>query len=183
MLQRRRLSLSQTWATCSEAASPVTPPLVAPRPLPALPPWRSLGVVLQDAVSGFFSHQAQTRGAAIAYYTLFSLAPMLLVAIAVAGIAFGEEAARGEILRQLSALIGTTVLPPCRTCLPACSATDKADGVPSWALGCFWLAPPPSLPNCKLRSTRSGATPPWPRVVARLHPGARCCELGCSPSA
>ncbi|MBK8525548.1 MAG: YihY/virulence factor BrkB family protein [Rubrivivax sp.] len=67
-----------------------------------------MGVVLNDAVSGFFSHQAQTRGAAIAYYTLFSLAPMLLVAIAVAGIAFGEEAARGEILRRLSALIGTT---------------------------------------------------------------------------
>ncbi len=86
----------------------MTQPLVAPRPLPALPPWRSLGVVLKDAASGFFSHQAQTRGAAIAYYTLFSLAPMLLVAIAVAGIAFGEEAARGEILRQLSALIGTT---------------------------------------------------------------------------
>lgn len=45
-------------------------------------------------------------GAALAYYTLFSLAPMLVVAIAVAGLVFGEEAARGEIFAELHALIG-----------------------------------------------------------------------------
>ena len=72
----------------------------------ALPGWRAVGPVLKDAVGGFFTHQAQTLGAAIAYYTLFSLAPMLLVAIAVAGAVFGEEAARGEIFRQLAGLLG-----------------------------------------------------------------------------
>lgn len=45
-------------------------------------------------------------GAALAYYTLFSLAPMLVVAIAIAGFVFGEEAARGEIFVQLQTLIG-----------------------------------------------------------------------------
>lgn len=45
-------------------------------------------------------------GAALAYYTLFSLAPMLVVAIGVAGLVFGEEAARGEIFTQLQGLIG-----------------------------------------------------------------------------
>ena len=47
-------------------------------------------------------------GAALAYYTMFSLAPMLVVAIAVAGFVFGEEAARGEIVGQLRGLVGET---------------------------------------------------------------------------
>jgi membrane protein len=69
--------------------------------------WRTLASVLGDAVKGFYTHQAQTQGAAGACYTLFSLAPMLLVAIAVAGAVFGEEAARGEIFRQLAGLIAS----------------------------------------------------------------------------
>lgn len=74
---------------------------------PAAPPsWRAAGGVLADAAGGFFRHQAPSAGAAIAYYTLFSLAPMLLVAIAVAGAVYGEAAARGELFRQLAALIG-----------------------------------------------------------------------------
>jgi membrane protein len=47
-----------------------------------------------------------SMGAALAYYTLFSLAPLLLIVIAVAGLAFGEDAARGEIQAQLGALMG-----------------------------------------------------------------------------
>ena len=76
-------------------------------PTRKLPRWRASASVLGDAIKGFFTHQAQTQGAAVAYYTLFSLAPMLLVAIAVAGAVFGEEAARGEIFRQLAGLIGS----------------------------------------------------------------------------
>jgi len=45
-------------------------------------------------------------GAALAYYTVFSLAPVLVIAIAVAGALFGEEAAQGEIVGQIRALVG-----------------------------------------------------------------------------
>jgi len=45
-------------------------------------------------------------GAALAFYTLFSLAPLLLIVISVAGLVFGEDAARGAILGQLSGLVG-----------------------------------------------------------------------------
>lgn len=45
-------------------------------------------------------------GAALSYYTIFSLAPMLIIAIAVAGLVFGEEAARGQIVGQLQGLVG-----------------------------------------------------------------------------
>jgi membrane protein len=47
-----------------------------------------------------------TLGAALAYYTVFSLAPILVIAIAVAGAVFGQEAAQGEIVSQIRALVG-----------------------------------------------------------------------------
>lgn len=49
---------------------------------------------------------APSMGAALAFYTMFSLAPLLLIAIAVAGLVFGQDAARGEIVTQLSAMLG-----------------------------------------------------------------------------
>ena len=49
---------------------------------------------------------APSMGAAISYYTVFSLAPLLVIVIAVAGAVFGEEAVRGEIVGQLQGLIG-----------------------------------------------------------------------------
>jgi membrane protein len=45
-------------------------------------------------------------GAALAYYTVFSLAPLLLIVIAVAGVVFGQDAVRGEIVNQLAGLMG-----------------------------------------------------------------------------
>jgi membrane protein len=47
-----------------------------------------------------------SMGAALAYYTLFSLTPLLLIVVSVAGLVFGEDAARGEIQGQLTALMG-----------------------------------------------------------------------------
>jgi membrane protein len=44
--------------------------------------------------------------AALAYYTVFSLAPLLIIVIAIAGSVFGEEAARGEIVGQIQGLVG-----------------------------------------------------------------------------
>ena len=47
-----------------------------------------------------------SHGAAIAYYTIFSLAPVLLIVIAVAGLMFGEAAARGAVVDRISGLMG-----------------------------------------------------------------------------
>ncbi|MEL6166288.1 MAG: YihY/virulence factor BrkB family protein, partial [Cyanobacteria bacterium J06628_3] len=44
--------------------------------------------------------------AALSYYTIFSLAPLLIIAIAIAGAVFGDDAARGEIVRQIQGLVG-----------------------------------------------------------------------------
>ena len=49
---------------------------------------------------------APSMGAALSYYTLFSIAPLLLLVVAIAGLVFGEEAARGELFGQISGLVG-----------------------------------------------------------------------------
>ena len=62
--------------------------------------------LLKDAVSSWLEDDGGTMGAALAYYTLFSLAPLLVIVIAIAGLVFGPEAAQGQVLRQLEGLIG-----------------------------------------------------------------------------
>lgn len=60
----------------------------------------------KQAISSWVDDYGQSMGAALAYYTVFSLAPLLLIVISVAGLIFGPEAARGEIIGQLSGLMG-----------------------------------------------------------------------------
>ena len=62
--------------------------------------------LLRKSVVAWVDDYAPSMGAALAYYTLFSIAPLLIIAIAVAGLAFGQEAARGEIVAQIQDLIG-----------------------------------------------------------------------------
>ena len=62
--------------------------------------------ILEDTVENYIASDSLTRGAAIAFYSVTSLIPVLVIVIAIAGLAFGEEAARGAIVRELSELIG-----------------------------------------------------------------------------
>ena len=62
--------------------------------------------LLKDTVTGFIDDSALSRGASIAYYTLFSIAPVLLIIVAIAGLVFGRDAAQGAIVGQLSGLMG-----------------------------------------------------------------------------
>ena len=59
-----------------------------------------------DTINGYVDDDCLSRGAAIAYYTVFSLAPILLVMIAIAGFVFGEDAARGVIFSKLKGMMG-----------------------------------------------------------------------------
>lgn len=68
---------------------------------------RDTGRLLLAAGNAWIDDRASSMGAALAYYTLFSLAPLLLIAVSVAGLVFGEEAARGELYDQLVGLVGT----------------------------------------------------------------------------
>ena len=65
-----------------------------------------LVAMLKQAGIAWLDDYAASMGAALAYYTIFSLAPLLLLVIAVAGLVFGADAARGHIVEQLDGLIG-----------------------------------------------------------------------------
>jgi membrane protein len=67
---------------------------------------RRLWTVLQRALGGWWNDNVPHLGAALSYYTLFSLAPILIVAMAIAGLVFGAEAVRGEIVGQIDGLVG-----------------------------------------------------------------------------
>jgi membrane protein len=62
--------------------------------------------LLKDAASGWSDHHASRIGAALAFYTVFSLGPILLLAVVVAGFFFGQGSARLEIHQQVSTMIG-----------------------------------------------------------------------------
>jgi membrane protein len=62
---------------------------------------RSVTDLFRDAAVGWVRDYAQSMGAALAFYTMFSIAPLLLIVISVAGLVFGEEAGRGEVFGQL----------------------------------------------------------------------------------
>jgi membrane protein len=65
-----------------------------------------LWALARQSVAAWNDDYASSMGAALAYYTLFSLSPLLLLVITIAGLAFGAEAARGAIVSQLGGLIG-----------------------------------------------------------------------------
>ena len=66
----------------------------------------AIPAIFWTATKAWWDDDAIRLGASLAYYTLFALAPILLVATAVAGIVFGAEAARGQIVGQLDQLVG-----------------------------------------------------------------------------
>ena len=68
---------------------------------------RAFTALLKQAGAAWLADNAPRFGAALAFYTLFSLAPVLIVAVSVAGFVFGEKAAQGEIVRQFQGLMGT----------------------------------------------------------------------------
>jgi len=62
--------------------------------------------LFKQTFSEFASDKVPRLGAALAYYTIFSIAPLLLITIAIAGLVFGREAAGGQIYAQLRGVLG-----------------------------------------------------------------------------
>jgi membrane protein len=81
--------------------------------------------LLVKAVKAWVADYAPSMGAAISYYTVFSLAPLLVIVIAMAGAAFGREAVEGVIVAQLSGLIGDDGAKLVQDLVASASDTDK----------------------------------------------------------
>jgi membrane protein len=89
-----------------------------------IPPRQFLQLFVKAAKS-WSDDYAPSMGAAISYYTVFSLAPLLVIVIAIAGAVFGREAVQGQLVAQLSGLIGVRGADLVQSLVAATSDTDK----------------------------------------------------------
>ena len=88
---------------------------------------------LKEAVFSFIEDEALSRGAAIAFYTVTSIAPVLLIVVAIAGLGFGHEAAQGAITTQFSGLMGRDTAQLLETAVA--NAADTSSGTLATLIG------------------------------------------------
>ena len=89
--------------------------------------------LIKEAASDWNDDKAPRMGAALSYYTIFSLAPVLLLVIAVAGLVLGHQAAQGKIVAQFSGLLGTEAAKVIETMLQKVS--DRGHGILATVIG------------------------------------------------
>lgn len=96
--------------------------------------WKRLA---QRSLNGWIDDGASSMGAAIAFYTLLSMAPLLLIVLTIAGFFFGDEAARGALEQQLAQLVGPDGAQAIQGILG--NAGDRASGLVSLLVGLLTL--------------------------------------------
>lgn len=90
---------------------------------------KMIWTVLKETVSDYIDDGALSKGAAIAFYTILSLGPVLLICIAIAGLVFGQQAAQGAMVGQLQGLMGAEAAKAIQAMIA--SAGDRQSGI--WA--------------------------------------------------
>jgi len=105
----------QTPRPAAQATAASARPVAAASPARAaptekVPGWRQFYGFMKEAIGAWQDDYAPSMGAALSYYTVFSIAPLLMIVISVAGLVFGEDAARGHITAQLAGFLGTVAL-------------------------------------------------------------------------
>lgn len=90
-------------------------------------------LLLRKASASWLADYAPSMGAALSYYSVFSLAPLLLIVISIAGLVFGQDAVRGEVFEQLQGLLGTEASRAIEGLL--ISVSKPAEGMASTAIG------------------------------------------------
>ncbi len=96
-----------------------------------------ISALLKAAYLEWIKDKAPRMGAALAYYTIFSLAPLLIIAVAIAGLVFGVQAAQGEIAGQIQGLVGRDGAKAIQDLIQ--SAHKPAHGVIGTMIGVFAL--------------------------------------------
>jgi membrane protein len=91
----------------------------------------------KQAVAAWLADRAATMGAALAFYCAFSLAPLLMIVIAIAAAVFGADAARGAIVEQLSGIVGPAAAEAIQELLKA--AKEPATGLFATVVGLVTL--------------------------------------------
>ena len=93
--------------------------------------------LVKNTVLAFIDDEALSKGAAIAFYAVTSIAPVLLIVIAIAGLAFGRDAAENAVRGQLSALMGDQTADVVQSAIA--SASGKSSGIIATLIGIITL--------------------------------------------
>lgn len=96
-------------------------------------PIRRVPRLFQKALAGWWNDNVPRLGASLSFYTIFALAPVLLVAIAVAGAVYGEDAVRGRVVAELADLVGSQSAQVIQTLLAR--TADRPGGTLATVLG------------------------------------------------
>ena len=96
---------------------------------------QKIGAILKDGFLRWWDHNPFELAAALAYYTIFSLTPLLTIAIAIAALAFGQDAAQRQIVGGLAELIGETSAKAIQEVLRAAATTNKQSGALAATIG------------------------------------------------
>jgi len=94
---------------------------------------RDLFELLQATLDAFATDNASRLGAAVAYYAVFSVAPLLVIVIAVAGLIFGREGVQGQVVAQIGGVVGEPSAELIGTMLAR--ASDQSTGIIATVLG------------------------------------------------
>jgi membrane protein len=89
--------------------------------------------MLRETGTQWSEHKASRLGAALAYYSIFSIGPLMVVAISIAGLVFGGDAVRGEVVGQLRGLLGENGAKAIEAMLAG--ANQKTEGVVATMIG------------------------------------------------
>ncbi|NJL96027.1 MAG: YihY/virulence factor BrkB family protein [Anaerolineae bacterium] len=81
--------------------------------------------IVKRTTQQWMNDNIQTQAAAVAYFAIFSLAPLLVLAIALAGVVFGEQAAQGELVGQIEEVIGTEGAEAVQALIEGASTSDS----------------------------------------------------------
>ena len=102
-----------------------------------IPSWKQGWQLTKSATQAWSDDYAPSMGAALSYYTLFSIAPLLLIVISVAGMIFGEKAVQGELTGSLQFLMGEEGAKAIEGLLT--SVSEPKEGIVATVIGIFVL--------------------------------------------
>src|ERR1035441_8447930 len=94
-----------------------------------------LWTVAKEASKNWSGHKDSRQGAALAYYSVFSLGPLIVIVIAIAGFVFGREAVSGQIASTIKDLLGDTGAKAVQAMLLIVDASRPREGLLATSLG------------------------------------------------
>ena len=140
--------------------------------------------VANEAATNWSGHKDARQGAALAYYSVFSLGPIIVIVIAIAGLFFGHEAVTSQVISSLKGMLGETGAKAIESMLAGASRPAEGALATILGVGALLFAAIGVVVQLKDALNASGRWKNRRRAGSGISPGATCCRSPpSSPSA